>query len=342
MITFNTEQSSRDHLAPRILSTASVPEDERFAYWLDMICAVYVQLDCEKLHDVRLFGDIEFSRVGSLDLTQLRSNARRLQRTPPQIRKTCDDYCLVQVQREGKGIVCQDGRMAVVNPGDFVMYDCTRPYELIFEESHHDVVVMRLPRVLLENHVSNLEELTATTIGSHDAAGHLLLSMVETLRRDISTLHPSSALGVSDAITSIIAAGLRGLPGANLRKNSSLQAYHVARIRAYVQERLRDPDLSIQSIAVALQLSPDHISRIFRSEPVMLSRLIWKMRLDACRRDLADPRLMQRSISDIAFSWGFNNAAHFSRSFREEYRLSPREWRESDLVSPQRSSERMS
>ena len=235
----------------------------------------------------------------------------------------------MQVQREGTGTVFQDGRVAVVSPGDFVMYDCTRPYELIFDGNHHDVLVMRVPRASLENHVSNLEELTATTIGSQDAAGHLLLSMVETLRRDISTLHPSSALGVSDAITSIIAAGLRGLPSANLRKNSSLQTYHIARIRAYVLEHLRDPELSIQSIAAALQLSPDHISRIFRTEPVVVSRLIWKMRLDACRRDLTDPRLMQRSVSDIAFSWGFNNAAHFSRSFREEYAVSPREWRES-------------
>lgn len=65
---------------------------------------------------------------------------------------------------------------------------------------------------------------------------------------------------------------------------------------------------------------------------MQLSRLIWKMRLDACRRDLADPRLRDRSVSDIAFSWGFNNAAHFSRSFRDEYGVSPREWREASVT----------
>lgn len=319
-------------LSSKILSTTTVPESQRTAYWLDMICAMYVRLDCEGPSDRRLFGDIEFNRLGSLDLTHLRSNAKRIRRTEAQIRKGGEDCCLVQIQREGKGVVCQDGRLAVVNPGDFVLYDSSRPYELIFDDEDHDVFVMRLPRAQLEMHVSNLEELTATTVSSHDAAGHLLLSMVETLRRDIAKLQPSSALGVSEAITSIIAAGLRGLPGANVKKMSNLQAYHLARIKAYVQDHLRDADLAIQSIAAALQMSPDHVSRVFRSEPVQLSRLIWKMRLDACRRDLADPRLRDRSVSDIAFSWGFNNAAHFSRSFRDEYGVSPREWREASIT----------
>jgi AraC-like DNA-binding protein len=89
--------------------------------------------------------------------------------------------------------------------------------------------------------------------------------------------------------------------------------------------------LSIGSIALAMSLSPDHVCKLFRNEPVPLSRLIWQQRLDACRRELADPRLAERGISDIAYSWGFNDAAHFSRSFREQHGMSPREWRLREL-----------
>jgi AraC-like DNA-binding protein len=46
--------------------------------------------------------------------------------------------------------------------------------------------------------------------------------------------------------------------------------------------------------------------------------------LVACRRDLVYPRLASRSVSGIAFSWGFNEAAPFSRSFKEQYGLTPR------------------
>ncbi len=312
----------------RVLSTESVPESQRIAYWIDMLCTTYVSLDCVVPDDRRLFGDITFNRLGSLDFTHLRANDRRIRRTEDRIRKGGEDYCLVQVQREGKCVACQDGRMALLSPGDFVLYDSTRPYELIFDDPGHDVFVIRLPRAQLESHVSNLEELTATTVGGHDATGHLLLGMAETLSRDFDRLQPSSALGVSEAITSIVAAGLRGLPGANVRKPSNLKAYHVTRIRSYVQDNLRDPELTIQTVAAALGMSADHLSRLFRSEPVPLSRAIWKMRLDGCRRDLGDPRLAERGVSHVAFSWGFNNAAHFSRSFRDEFGMSPREWRD--------------
>jgi len=37
-------------------------------------------------------------------------------------------------------------------------------------------------------------------------------------------------------------------------------------------------------------------------------------RLERCRRDLSDPAHAARHISDIAFAWGFNDLAHFSRS----------------------------
>jgi AraC-like DNA-binding protein len=314
------------------MATVEVPENQRFEYWLDMICSTYVQLECDRPQERALFGEIEFSRIGGLDLTELRANVSRVRRTPLHVSRSGEDYCLVQLQQAGKGVVCQDGRIAVVNPGDFVVYDCTRPYELMFDDEEHHVLVLRLPRSHLEQHVAGLEELTATTVSGDGAAGHLLLSMVGTLRNQADRLHPASAQGVSDAITQMIAAGLRSLPQANSSRPSNLHAYHLTRIKAYVKERLRDPGLSVASVAQAAGLSPDHLARLFRSEPLPLSRLIWRWRLEACQRDLVDPRLANCSVSEIAFSWGFNEAAHFSRSFKEQYGLSPREWRQQQAL----------
>lgn len=314
------------------LDTQQVPEHQRFEYWLDMICSIYVQLECDKPTARDLFGEIEFSRIGGLDLTELRANVQRVRRTSLHTSRAGEDFCLVQLQQAGTGVVCQDGRIAVVKPGDFVVYDCTRPYELLFEEEEHHVLVLRLPRTDLERHVSGLEELTATTVAGDGAAGHLLLSMVSTLRHESERLHPASVQGVSDAITQMIAAGLRSLPHANTRRPSNLQAYHVARIKAFVKERLKDPALSVASVAQAARLSPDHLARLFRNEPVSLSRLIWQWRLEGCQRDLTAPMLANRTVSDIAFSWGFNDAAHFSRSFKEQYGMSPREFRQQALA----------
>lgn len=44
--------------------------------------------------------------------------------------------------------------------------------------------------------------------------------------------------------------------------------------------------------------------------------------------DLSSPQHARLSISEICFRWGFNGSAHFSRAFREQYGLSPREFRQ--------------
>jgi AraC family transcriptional regulator, positive regulator of tynA and feaB len=48
-------------------------------------------------------------------------------------------------------------------------------------------------------------------------------------------------------------------------------------------------------------------------------------RLEACRKALRDQP--GRSISEIAWGWGFNDLSHFTKSFRARFGLSPREWR---------------
>jgi AraC-like DNA-binding protein len=45
-------------------------------------------------------------------------------------------------------------------------------------------------------------------------------------------------------------------------------------------------------------------------------------RLARCRTELADPR-SRGTITDIAFSWGFSDAARFSRAFNETFGVSP-------------------
>ncbi len=178
--------------AKHVLSTSTMPPAQRFSYWLDMICSVYVQLDCDVPRDQPIFGAIETSRIGSIDVTQVRSNGQRIRRTPTQVRRSGEDYCLAMLLREGRGYSIQDGRTATMQPGDFVINDCTRPYELVFDSPHHDLFVVRVPRLHLESHLGNLTALTATTITAENPAGRLLHSTVNTLHATAGSVHPAA------------------------------------------------------------------------------------------------------------------------------------------------------
>jgi len=43
--------------------------------------------------------------------------------------------------------------------------------------------------------------------------------------------------------------------------------------------------------------------------------------------------LNNRSVSEVAYSWGFNDPAHFSRTFRSRFGISPTQCRRQALRS---------
>jgi AraC-like DNA-binding protein len=158
-------------------------------------------------------------------------------------------------------------------------------------------------------------------------AGHLMIGMINTLAADIDTLEAGSVAAIAESVENILVAGLRSLPGASDPVLSHLTGFHLTQIKAYALQHLRDPELSVNQIATHLRLSPSTIHRAFAGQPNSLNAWIWNQRLDGAKRDVCDPALINRTISEIAFAWGFNDAAHFSRIFKLKFRCSPRDLR---------------
>jgi AraC family transcriptional activator of tynA and feaB len=98
-------------------------------------------------------------------------------------------------------------------------------------------------------------------------------------------------------------------------------------IKAYVLANLGDPELRVSTITRALRLSPSYLHKIFQQEATTLDRWIWERRLDACHRALGDPSTVGQTITEIALTNGFSDGAHFSRSFRRKFGISPRAYR---------------
>jgi hypothetical protein len=106
-------------LVKKALCTADVAADQCLAYWLEMICSLYCDLECTPPEEEGPFGEVEFSRIGNVDVSHLRSKGQRVWRTPQRIRVSNENHCLVVLQREGRAVVRQDRRAAIANPGSF-------------------------------------------------------------------------------------------------------------------------------------------------------------------------------------------------------------------------------
>ncbi|MDB5684898.1 MAG: helix-turn-helix protein [Sphingomonas bacterium] len=99
------------------------------------------------------------------------------------------------------------------------------------------------------------------------------------------------------------------------------------RIKGFILRNLSDEDLNVDRIATALSCSKRYLHKVFSDDGKTLTQFIWDTRLERCREDLLDPRRCSHSITQIAFSWGFTNSAHFSRAFRNRFGCSARDCR---------------
>jgi len=101
-----------------------------------------------------------------------------------------------------------------------------------------------------------------------------------------------------------------------------------ARIRRLIESGLADPDLSARTIASALRVSVRSLQRRFDGTGQSFAQWVKQQRLQRCHDDLRNPRWRDLSIASIAWRWGFVDPAHFSRCFRQQYGVCPRNVRQ--------------
>ena len=87
---------------------------------------------------------------------------------------------------------------------------------------------------------------------------------------------------------------------------------------AYLRTHLADPALSPQVLADRVRVSVRTVHNRFEEAGTSFGRWILEERLLACHRALADPLYDRFSVSQIAFSWGFNDLLPLHQSISKE------------------------
>ena len=310
-------------------ATDGVPAYRRLALWQDIVCDVYVQLDCKSDLGSAFNGRVTRAPLGEASCTEVSSQQQRVYRTRSRIARSHEDFFLIALGKHGVGGVAQDGRETVLRPGEFTIYDTTRPYELRFDDAFTQVI-LQVPRDMLLRRVAGTEALTAISFGSDRPLQKLAHDFVYRLCQSADEIQPEHAVRLSEQAVDLVAMALSERLGTQaLPSTRRLALLH--RLKAHVRTHLADPDLSISETATALGVSPRYINDLLSEEKTSFQRFVLTERLAQCQRDLASPILAHRHVSEIAFAWGFNDVSHFGRVFRERYGLSPRDFRMSKL-----------
>jgi len=308
-------------------NTNSVPIRESLSYWVEAVCRTYIPLDCEARTSKGPFqGRIDYGEVGSIRLTQVRASAQKVRRTRAGIARGTEDKLLFSLQKSGRCNIVQDGRVAALMPGDLALYDTTRPYDLNFDGDFSQYVVS-LPGEALRSQLVAPERLTARRIAGDSGIGRAVLAAIQSVMIEAPDLAEGAARPMEDALRGLLIAGVLSLPDARAVPGQTAASARRALIKAYALEHLNDPEFGVGSIAAAHGVDVSTIHRAFDGESETIGRWIWGQRLEYAHRDLRDATQRHRTLTDIAFSWGFNDMAHFSRAFKARFGQSPRDAR---------------
>lgn len=309
-----------------VIRTADLPAAERFDFWRSSVSETFVPLRAETTRPELFEGRIRGRELGAPKVTEVASTPSVVRRTGALIARSDPGHYKIGVQLNGYCLLPQDGREAALVPGDFTIYDTTRPYTLAFDDSYRQLVLM-VPRRLLHLPEDAIARVTATRISGRQGVGALLSAFLVRLAEQLDELddHGGVRLGdnIADLLVTLFAEHLdMAAPTPESRRRALL-----LRVRSYIERHLDDPGLSPDDIAAAHFVSSRHLYNLFREEGATVSSWIKERRLEHCRRDLRDPLQLNRPVSAIAARWGFVDAAHLSRLLKAAYGASPREYR---------------
>lgn len=179
-------------------------------------------------------------------------------------------------------------------------------------------IALFLPRTLPATNSSGLE--------ADDATLHFLADYMLLLHRSLPNLRKGDLPHIVTTTANLFAAAIAPSNDRHAAAQVPADAVVTARIARIIAERLSDPFLTPDKLCRAVGVSRSRLYRMF--EPAGgISNYIRRKRLLQTRDVLADSS-DRRSISSIAEEWGFTDASTYSRMFKLEFGISPKEARE--------------
>jgi AraC-like DNA-binding protein len=270
------------------------------------------------------FGGVEFAEI-------LSDAPQNLQVDLPEQAALDSYYLPLQLKGEFRG--GQYGRECRAGTRSMLLVDSHAPHWRELGINSH-LLNVRLPKSMLERHLANPQAVCMRSVSAESGLGAVVWDFITSLWRRRAQLTPTEVHDLSDTLSRMVASLFGALRNEEAGFSRSFDSQR-RKLLEYVASHLNDPQLDVRKAAAACGISPRYLHLLMRATHRTFSRYLLEHRLEKCRLAL-QARGNPHSITEIAFEWGFNDASHFSRSFRHRYGVSPREARRGASPHPGR------
>lgn len=311
-------------------STETLPVRGRTAAWNALYSSRMSHVEFTPGDRDKFGAELRIGQLGPMKLARLTVNKcsiERAQRHPLAPGPRLYNFLL---QAEGSSTFYHCGNESLLKEGDLVLVDTALPH--YFRTQDVSVTIMaRVQSDLLREYLPSPEQFCGVPLGKAVGISATAAAMMKSLAEVTDS-------GVGSACEARIARYLLEMismsyptGGSGESSGSAILWQRRNAIVRYIEDNLRDPELTPASIAAGLRLSTRYLRTIFSVSGEKISAYILRRRLEECARQMCNPAWHGHTLIEIAFSWGFNSAAHFTRCFGDRFGVAPRDYRRSSL-----------
>lgn len=305
-------------------NASEMRERDRFPYWREVLCEAYTALSPTIEGDGSFTGRVNASLIDGINVTTISSCRQKVHRRREDISRTPHEVYFLNLQVSGNCRMIQNGREAILSPGEFALVDSTEPYLNDYVSQDWTQFSFRIPRSLLRPHLRNAQSATAITLTNVSPAAAIAIGFLESVARNADRPQ-AGGLPIANSIVDLVAMALGASAPEEDRARTTLRSCLSQDIVRFVATHASDPDLTPTKAAQHFRISVRYVHRLLEESGETFSKLLLRTRLERCAQDLRSNPIL--SIGEVAFRWGFNDLSHFSRTFKNHFGVTPRDLR---------------
>jgi AraC family transcriptional activator of tynA and feaB len=287
--------------------------------WTDILAETHLRFDVRSTQRTpsTFYGAVTRRRFGDLALVDCAASPFLARSGTATAAQRDAGVFGLQFVRKGVEQVRERSRELSLTAGDVMLWDGLMPVEIEVIEPFVKRTVI-FPRERLLAVCPRLEDVGSLPPLGRTASVRLLVRYLDALALELGALdEPGRAVAADAALELLRAAVAPNVPSSRSAKRAAM----CAEVRRYIRAHLQDGALGPESIAAAHAMSVRALHALFEDTDESVCGLIRHERLARCHQDLALPS--GGSVTEIAFRWGFHDAAHFARVFKQHYELTP-------------------
>lgn len=277
----------------------------------------------------------ERKAAGPCSIIRLRSRSRQsFRRSWNHIREDAADVAVLCFVKRGTLCLSHSGGQSLALAGDVIVTRSMTPHDSESqpgEDGLCEILQLVVPAHLLRR-VLGLDVKTGfrmPAVGRRFAIAERILA---DLFEDTGELNGQAVNLLIESVLCMLGDAIKSQESCAAAR-PTLADKRLQDVLRFIETHLSDPKLSVAQAAMNCGISSRYLSLLLMQNGTPFSALVWNKRLKAAVHWLSTARPGEATISEIAYRVGFKSAAHFSRMFKREFKLSPRQYRAA-ILSP--------